>query len=75
MANENVIHTYSDNPTTQLVPFKMDGNNWSVWNAQFVIAVESKNKEKFLTGEIAKSEQTNIKEHKKWKATDALLRS
>lgn len=29
----------------------MDGNNWNVWSTQFLIGVESKSKEKFLTVE------------------------
>lgn len=40
MADKTDTTLYAtENPTSQLVPFKMDGNNFNMWSKQFVMAV------------------------------------
>lgn len=50
---ENIVYAI-DNLTSQLVSFKIDGNNFNLWSKQFVITITSKNKLECLSGDEAK---------------------
>lgn len=62
-----IIIVNVDNPATQLVPFKMDGANYTIWSKQLTMVVTSKNKLGFLTRDYREpSVILNPLEHKKW---------
>lgn len=64
------------NLETQLVPFKMDGNNYNMWSKQFIMVVTPKGKLGYLNGNEADPDvDLYLAEHKKWITNNVMVHS
>lgn len=61
-------------PSTQLVPFKMDGLNFPTWWKQFRMVVNAKKKLGFFTGSIVKPLDEK-EDYEKWSMCNDMVHS
>lgn len=64
------------NPSSQIVPFKLDGSNFPLWKKHFEMAVSMRQKLSFLLGEVSEPDpHHDLKEHRKWKTCHDMVHS
>lgn len=59
-------------PNTPIITIKFDGTNYLTWSKSFLIHMQDKDKEEYLTREVKKSFKDNPK-FRKWKTENAMV--
>lgn len=63
----------NENPSTQLVPFKMDGTSFLIWRKQFRMVVNAKKKLSFLIGSIPRPIDEKEEDFEKWSMSNDMV--
>lgn len=65
-------HIPGDPPHSQITIVKFDRSNYVTWSKSFLIYIQSRDKEDYLTGELVVFPKTDSR-YQKWKAKNATV--